>query len=301
MDWTEIKVTATEAGNTFVVVRPAFVLGLYGDHTLNAHGEAILDWWLGQLPKEAALFYLSSKAHQFREVNPRTLQRIRASLKKLKDEEQFYMFKNAPEFATGSHSLELRMGIEPDDEAVNMLYAAFPVDHAATVGADRVVEGMRELMDRFPFRHASAGFGFDLMWGREWEQGGMPRIMAAARRFLALDVRDRNLEATMVDRVKSAAWLTYLHKDLFDAAGGAKRAREVLDEGVVEIPTARGVLLRAGNDPPVGDSNRGAPDLESLRKVNRFIAPIRETAWVSTNLFRISPPDADAWFSRLDP
>ena len=204
MSWTEIRATAAQAGQKFVVAQPAFVLGLYGDVGLNAHGEAVLEWWMGLLPEGASLYFLGSKAHDFREVDPRALKRIRTTLRDLAKKSQFYMFKNAPGFAVGTHSLELAMGIEPDDDgAVNMAYAVLPLSYPEAAGPDAVVEMFRKLVDRIPFRHATAGYGFDLVWGREWEQVALPVIMAAGRRYLALDVRDRQVEPYLVDKVKS--------------------------------------------------------------------------------------------------
>jgi len=301
MSWTEIRATAAQAGQKFVVAQPAFVLGLFGDIGLNAYGEAVLDWWMELLPKGAPLFFLSSTAHNFREVNPRVLKRIHATLRDLGKKSQFYMFKDAPEFAVGTHSLELAMGIEPeDDEAVNLAYAALPQSYPDEAGPDAAVEMFHKLVDEIPFRHATAGYGFDLVWGREWEQVAMPVIMAAGRRFLSLDVRERQAEQYLVDKLKSAAWLTFLHNDLLAKLGGPDRMNQVLTDRVGRVPSVRGMILRAGERPPVGDTNRHAPDLGPLREVNRFIEPIREESWVSTRLFRISPADANAWFSRLD-
>jgi hypothetical protein len=299
MEWSDLKVTARYLDKEFMVARPAVVLEACGNHEANSYGEAILDWWLSLIPKDAQLAYINSKAHAFRAATPRVLQRVRGTLHDVDKSPQFYMFKDAPEFECGEHALEIQLGVQPVSEAGNVIYAAFPVSYSEGPNIEKFVSATQSLLEKVPIRTLAAGLGFNVVWGREWEQMAMPPIMATARRHLALDVRDRNLERFMTNSVKSAAWITYLCQELFEKLGGKQTAEELAPD-VKRMPAENGFILRASDLPPLGDKNRGAKDIDGLRQINAFIQPIRESSWYGWNLFRIDKSDANAWFARLD-
>jgi hypothetical protein len=176
---------------------------------------------------------------------------------------------------------------------------ALPAGYPAAAGAEAAAAAFVRLVGEVAFRHASAGYGFNMVWGREWEQEAMPRVMAAGRRYLALDVRDRGLEQQLLDQVKGPAWLTYLGPDLLERVGG-KKAVDALPKEVGRVTVGEGMVFRAGKEPPVGDVNRRARDLGPLRAVARLLRPVRVEAWDMADFFEIDEDEANAWFERLD-
>src|SRR5262249_40311602 len=145
----------------------------------------------------------------------------------------------------GSAALEVSLGATKKDGIANFAHMALPVGYPEAVGAEAAVSAFTRLVEQVPFAHASAGYGFNMVWGREWEQAAMPGVMAAARRYLALDVRDRLLETRLREHVKGPGWLTYLGPDLLNEVGG-KKALDALPADVGRLPVGSGVILRAG-------------------------------------------------------
>lgn len=212
----------------------------------------------------------------------------------------FYALKDAPGFDAGSAALELRVGATRADGLSNVAYAAVPVGYPDRVGADAAVAAFVRWVEAVPFRHATAGYGFNMVWGREWEQEAMPKIMAAARRHLGVDVRERTLERLLLDTVKGPGWLTYLGPDLL-ARAQAIESLDALPAAVQRISVGGGVVLRAGPKPPVGDVSRRAPDLGALKHMAKFLRPLRVAGWDCAPSFEMEAEVANAWFARLDP
>ena len=296
----DINATSTESGETFVVARTAFVMALYGDSKLNRHGEAILDAWLQLLPPGTSIYWLGKTSRQYKEVTPATLTRIRRTLADVEQAGQFYALKDAGEFSVGRSALERNLGMKDDALTPNRFYCVLPFEFPTQGGADAVAQQFQRIVEQLPIRHATAGYGFDLVWGREWEQDALPVMIRAARRFLALDVRDRLLEGTLLNQMKGAGWLTFLTDELLESLGGRAEAESACGRSVDVIPISRGIILRAGEFPPIGDVNRRALDIEPLRCVNSFIMPLRAKRWLMSTLFRADTFDPNDWFSRLD-
>ncbi len=300
MKWTDTKVICTESGKSFLVAKPAFVIALYGDSSLNPYGVHILDKWMELLHNESSLFYLAKRSHHFKHVTPRIISNIRKALNNLEQEGQFYMLKDAAEFAVGQYSIELNMGIQAGSGSANRVHISLPVDYPNLTGLDKTIELFQYFVDSFPVRHATAGYGFDLVWGREWEMEALPVIIRAARRYLALDVRHRLTESSLLDCLKGPGWLTYLHSDLLEKTGGLQASGKEFEETIRTISCSQGVIMQAGVSPPLGDVNRHAKDINPLRLVSHFLKPLQIDKWLATNLFDANEFDANEWFSRLD-
>jgi hypothetical protein len=177
---------------------------------------------------------------------------------------------------------------------------AVPVEYPDLDGPEAAVNAFQAWVEKLPVQHATAGYGFDLSWGREWEMVAMPQIMAAGRRFLALEVRNRLTEIKLLNKLLSPAWLTYLRSDMIQMLGSDNRFEGKFDSDVKVIECRDGVILRAGETPPIGDTNRLATDLDPLKQVYRVVKPLCLNDWFVPQLFRIEASDANAWFARLE-
>ena len=302
-NWKDIQIrSAAFGGPSEVIAKPALVSHLYGDGRLNACAGAILDWWLDALPEGIQLYGLGTTSRAFRKLGAGGIKSIRGALtakaikKAHQDRDVFYMLKDASGFSVGNYSLEFIVGAQPEngeDERANGFHFAWPL---GTEG--ELSERFRLLLETFPFQHATASYGFDIVWGREGEQVALPIIMEAGQRWLGLDVRDRSTEQFLYEQVKGAGWLTFLNSKLKTKLGEVQTR---LSDCVECSDVNDGILLRTGVEPPIGDSwdaESGRKDLVALREVNDVLRPIRTTKLIGGNLFRCV--NADAWLSRLD-
>lgn len=296
MTWTENVATVTELGITHTVLRPAFVVELYGDARVLAAGHTIFDKIWALFPKDKPFFCINKRGREYKQLTPQSLTRLLRTLDRLGEEGQFYMLKDAPNFHVDAYSAELHMGNQ-----CAMVHFALPPSYVDDVGPEAAIEMFRGFVDAHPFLVATAGFGFHATWCRESEMAGMPVNIKTALRYFGLNVRNRGEELYLDGRLKTAHWLTFLGDAALAKLGGKAAAHELgLEVGVIDAGT--GVILRAGDEPPVGDIDRQAPDIEPMRRVNEFIRPIRIDAWQkrSSNLFFIDPDAANAWLTRLD-
>ena len=183
-------------------------------------------------------------------------------------EGQFYAIKDAEGFNVGSYSIELNLS----DAAPTRVMVALPLSFVE--GREQAAHDTFEaLVSTFPFHVATAGYGFNLEWAREGEMAGEPAEIRAGLRFHGLMIRNRMQESFLSKQLKSAHWLTFVQHAIVEELGGKATFDDL--EGVDAADVANGVLLRAGNAPPVGDINRQAPDLGPMKAVNDALRPIR--------------------------
>jgi hypothetical protein len=294
MEWSDNTATHQELGKSYTVMRPAFVIELYGEGDLAPHGEAIFDRVWSLLPRDREYFCINKRGREYKRLDARALARLRKTLTRLADESQFYMLKDAPDFDVVAYSAELALGAPGGRVVVGL-----PLELLAAQGADALEALVRGFVEDFPFHTGTAGFGFHQVFGIEAEMAGMPMNIRVARRFWGIGVRHRYQEDALHRQLKSAHWLTFVDEPLVAQLGG-DAALAKLGPEVAVTRVRGGALLRAGSTPPVGDVNVEAPDIAPMREVNAFIRPIRLDTWVTHNLFRIDPDDAHAWLTRLD-
>jgi hypothetical protein len=300
MDWKSLRPEYSELGRTMIVARPALVMEFYGEGArMIPHGPRLFDHLLGLVPKDAQLHVFGSNSREYKKITPQSLRRIQKTLEELDKKGRFYSFKDAPGFDVGDYSFELTLGSKHDSIADNV-QLAFPIEWGGPGQAAQTAEIFSSLVGEFPFWAGVAGYGFDLVWGREFEQRGMPANFAAAWQFHGLLVRDRTQETYLVRKLKSAGWLTYLDAELVELVGGNDALTDAVGDKVQISPVGRGLLLRTGPTPPIGDVNRQAEDLAPLAAVSRAIKPIRLERWLDTNLFLVERETADAWLQRFD-
>lgn len=298
MTWTEISATYTELGNTVTVLRPAFALEFYGDEALIPHGRTLFEKFWDLFPDETTFYCINKRGNEYKELKPRSVSRLLKTLERLGQEAQFYMLKDAPDFHVEQYSAELSMG-----GMFQRLYVGLPLSFLEERGADGAAAFFTEIVDEFPFLNATAGLGFHSVWARECEQEAMPVNIRAARRYWGLMVRNRGDEERRYQPFKSAHWLTYIGPSLLEELGGLDAAKEAAGDEVGVVEAGGGVVVRAGDEPPIGDINRKAPDIEPMRRVNAFIRPKRISEWSKhySNLFFTDIDECNEWLTRLDP
>lgn len=74
--------------------------------------------------------------------------------------------------------------------------------------------------------------------------------------------------------LKCVNWLTFVGEPLLGALGGAKAVTARMGEGPVVHPLPGGILIQAGPEPEIGDSNR-RQRLPLYQQVGKVLAPVR--------------------------
>ena len=124
----------------------------------------------------------------------------------------------------------------------------------------------------------------------------MSDINARLFRFIALDANYHATHYTIGDRVPFAAWLTYLNQSQMERVGGLASISGALAKESLQV-LGSGALLRAARLPPIGDVNRGAPDIGWLPKLDRLLADV--ICKDPETFRRFSTEDAGRWFDRF--
>jgi hypothetical protein len=190
----------------------------------------------------------------------------------MKDGEQY---QDAP-----THKLDV-YGLEPKSSLfgrgrANVLSMAFPITWSQEQ-PDEFRDFVIELASEFPFVSGSAGFAFEV--SRYDSEQSQTYAWTKSMRHPGIDISRPALDAIAVgfDALKSVGWLTLLSEVLLTAVGGRNRVRRELPKDVTIVDVPSGVILQAGAQPGMGDTNR--KDLLPLyREVYRVVAPLVELA-----------------------
>ena len=98
----------------------------------------------------------------------------------------------------------------------------------------------------------------------------------------------------MLSRNRNPQWLNAIDKSLIEKLGGAERIAKALRASTV-TKLKNGLLIQGAPVPPLGDVNRGAPDIGSIPEIARLFKPLR----TPVSAFR-GPVDAQEWLARYD-
>lgn len=296
MSWDETTATFKILGREQTVLRPGFVMELYGDERLRDVGLDLFDAIAQWIPDERPLFMLGKRGREYKPLTPNRLKRLRKTLSALATEGQFYAVKDADALNVHEYGIELSIS----DGLPTRVFVNLPLSFVRE-REDEAYAAFRGLIEQFPFVCATAGYGFNLEWARAGEQKGQPVAIRTGLRYHGLSLRNRAQEMRLGDNLKSVHWLTFIDDKRVEACGGASKL-EALGDEVTSETLGGGMLLRAGATPPIGDINRQAPDLAPLKAVNDALLPIRLRTWdpATLSLFSMDADDANAWVTRMD-
>lgn len=299
MDWKNTDIQYTEGRYTYSVAKPAFTMEFYAEGSrLAPHGEALFDQLLSLVPQGDPLYKMGKNDHQYKPADARGLRRIRATLGKLEQKGQAYVIKDTPEFDAGQYSMDLTLGSKHKTISDTVI-VALPLESAGSAALAHIRAAFEHIVSTFPFWAAVAAYGYNLVWGSEFEQVAEPVMVNLGMRFHGPIIRNRMQETYAVKRLKSVGWLTFVDGELLAQAGGEARVTEQLDAGVSTKRIRDGLLLQAGPQPPLGDVNVGAPDIAPMASVSRALAPVRLHA-MKYKLIGVSQEKADSWINRFD-
>lgn len=300
--WRDIQFYSQEVDVRLLYAKVAVVFNFFGDYQSTPFGGSLLDRW-AEFTRATPVYYIDKHGRSYKRLSDKALARVRERLvdpTSSPEHYEFFHFKDSAGLEIGDHALEMFLGTVPTSKGPNRVVAAFPLAWIDDAKIETLVSTFESWTEAIPFQHATAGLGFNLGYGEEYESDVRPPMMAAGRRFLGVDVRTRLLEAMLLGKLKGPGWLTYLRKDLAERLGGIDRLRSSEFSKLQHKELKGGLLLRSGSKPPVGDVNRGADDVEGLRLINRFIKPLRQNQFIAPLSFSIDEVEGASWLARFD-
>ena len=299
--WREMRLFSQEVDVRLLFAKVALVMNFAGDYRSTGCGPTLLDRWTS-LVGARSIYYIDQYARSYKKLTEKTAPRVRQRLvdpANSKDRIEFFLFKDSAGLEIGDCALEMTLGAVPSSTGPNRVFAALPVewvdDRLATIE-----KTFAEWADECRFQHGTAGYGFNVGFGGEYEQDVRGPMMAAVRRFLGIDARIRLMEMDLLGKLKGPGWLTYLRQDLFEELGGKDRLRAKEFGGIEHRALDHGMLLKSGPKPPIGDVNRGATDIKGLRVIDRFIHPLRLAEFEGAMSYGIDDLQGAAWLARFE-
>jgi hypothetical protein len=181
----------------------------------------------------------------------------------------------------------------------NAIEMRFPREFLLATGHDRFVAIVKDL-----FEAVSADSGYAapaLCVGKESEIDQAGAYLAPlAMKHHGYDVSTTLYSAAgLGTRSRGARWLTLLSNDLLNELGGTATLRDRLSRGVEITDTTNGIMLRAGQVPELGDTNRNetTPLLASVARVIEPVTQFGDNALLP--IFANDPERRDRWERRF--
>jgi hypothetical protein len=147
-----------------------------------------------------------------------------------------------------------------------------------------------------PFESGFAGYAFKHAPEASWRNDALTWISQRAQRFLALDISYDGFERVARGRVVTASWITLLGVPVVAQLGGEAAIRAKLSAEIAIRPLKTGLMIVAGEHPPIGDVNRGATDVALLKEVAALTKPVRAQMEIGFG----SEEFRHGWLNRFD-
>lgn len=189
------------------------------------------------------------------------------------------------------------------ESSVCAIHCEFPADELFRSGYDNFLRFTECLAELAPFDSGHAGYTFKYS-GHSDQRDEHAWIGHKAPRFLSIYPQSNHFEHYTRHRVANVNWLTLLGTELSQKLGNVESMRAKLSSVVTIKPLVHGTMLIAGAEPPIGDVNCQAPDLEPLREVARLTRPL----WIDDdtvknniiNYFWFDENQRDRWINRFE-
>jgi len=301
-NWTDVRPTYTELGESVAVARPAFVASFHANQGLMLHAQAAFDGWLGLLPAKSTIYYGHEKSKKYVKASPKATAKVRDALSpaSIAESYQWYFAKTAAPGGPADECHAYSFEIKANESSGSFVYVTFPHDYVESIGVDAVIEWFSRWCADFGFTNGGGGYGFEVAWFAEQAQHAYPAILPTALRFHGVRLWERHHARFRLPgptTLDTAAWLTYLDRASLETLEPG--ALERIDSGVTRHPCANGIVLQAGRTPEPCDTNRRDAAYALLKSVNDAIVPVRTTKWW-INGFGGEPDRENGWFERMD-
>jgi len=182
-------------------------------------------------------------------------------------------------------------------ELTSHLRFSFPVDWLESHEIDEFIDFIVGIVEMKHIQSANVGYALKSTTGSSDE--AIYDIQKKIPRYLGLDPCYIDTCYHMLGHIFTAHWLNYLDEDLAGKLGGSDAIIESLPDCDVR-QLSKGVLICGAKSPPIGDSNRKAPDIGCLPDVARVLKPLRLDVSEIGFVDEEENFDAVAWIERLD-
>jgi hypothetical protein len=296
-DWKMFDVQADTGEETLLLARGAYVIQLYGDPGFAANAHELLGEWLEATGGAEGLEYLNATSTQPVKLTAQTLKRMQTTLQSGKGENRYFWINSAAGFNAGERSIEFNLYPKSADRS-SCVQIRLPPATVESVEPAKLIADFKRMVTRPGVWHASAGLGLYVVFGSDWESIAGSKLWALSKRFLALDLPNRQTESYLLKQTKGPNWLTYVGAELVGELAAAPAERE---PGFSVESLGGGKLIIAGARAPLGDVNRGAKDIGPLKIAAEMVKPLRSTEWMDIPLpLEMFDVETSSWLARLD-
>jgi hypothetical protein len=291
-----------------IVARDNLLLAFFGKCPFAQMVEGakhLFDRWLALIPDDVLKWAaLGEHAEYFKPLKPQALARCHSMLNEEVAKEKNIVFdlkgpqRSGPDyrFVVSGYKEPVQRGFL---DQTNLIEMTFPDAFLAAYGWDNFVELAFELFGQIRcdsgYASLALTFGADAL-----ESEGGEYIAPLGLRHYGYDIPNNfSTQSSMGAKSRGARWLTMLSQKQVDQMGGKDALRKKLLGGVEVRESANGVMLRAGRQPEIGDTNRKKPT-PLLKSVAHAIEEI--TYFHDNSLLPLFDDDAekrDRWERRF--
>jgi len=263
------------------VTRLVFTLSYFAKEPVSEIRPALLATfarYVSMVGAEALRFYATANMRKHRKVTPRAAALLETWLQPgaRLEEYVFVTYKDADAYNDAPSSLFLLAGSEEvDGERVDdatLVRISLPIG-AAREDASEVHRLAEEIWRTLPFQSGQAGLGLEC--SRYFLEEAHDHACSTSMRYPGLDIPDAVNDAMNSgnDRLRGIGWLTFIDEEFSERLGGVEAIRRRVHSDVSVTEPGRGVCLRAGALPALGDVERG-DDLPAYRSVFAAVRPL---------------------------
>jgi hypothetical protein len=253
-------------------------------------------------------YYIRSE--DWRPYNPKQLERM---LNKFSGDaengEELLLGKLGGEFQHfGEYGLRIKGRCDEKDSPfrhrdVCAAYFELPMHEVERVGREKLIKFVQTIANLAPFVHGTCGYNFKY-FHRQGDSDIHEWMGQNALRFTAIHPFTNDWEYCCRNFLPNVNWITLLGHDMVAKLSGVSSIRSALDEQVEGSALTHGCMLVAGSEPPLGDVNQQAQDIEPLRQVAKLTQPIllprEDQANNILNQLYAEEDDRYRWLDRFD-
>jgi hypothetical protein len=283
------------------LARPALCLFLYSDkpvHDLAPFAADAIELYLQCVSADTMVTFIGNNG-ELRSFTPR---RLASDLRRLRNfpvsmGAAWIEYDSDPDGWAGEYGVFLYASdfkrYEHELRRDNLLRLDFPAAFWRHHGLDTVVDLIARLANAFPFESGNAGYAFKRTSGTAGS--ATKQINRLLPRFMSFDPCYQGIQDFIRGRTLGAHWINLLNDPLSEALGGFDSIAQRLG-GVDVRRIDHGMFIRGSEEPPIGDSNRRAPDIGLLPNVARVLKPKR------ADVTGLGEPHFDVrqWLARFD-
>jgi Protein of unknown function (DUF3396) len=268
------------SGSGGCLALPTISLFLYseqGVHELGPRAAAAIEHYVQRVGAQT-LTTVAGNNGELRDYSPRRLSRDLKQLRAFPADlgAAWVEYDSDPEGWAGEHGLYLYATdfrrYDHERSSCNLLRVDFAVHQMAARGVEALVQDCMTLAELFGFETGNAGLTLKrTSWTSGDATAGVNRLLP---RYLGLDPCYASVKDTMRGHSAWCHWINLLGPRLAAGLGGAEGIAARIPQAQTRALTGGGVMIRNSLWPPLGDSNRQAPDVGTMPACASLLEPV---------------------------